>query len=114
MICDAPEQVATGRYSKSHKSLAAQGGCTSVGGLMAARGLTQLDVLWADLHGAEVQALRGAPLDRIGHVHIGTHGRKMHNASLHLLRAALHLVEYHIPPHDPYFATNDGYIHAVH
>ena len=113
MICDAPEQIATGRYSKSHKSLAAQGGCTSVAGLMAARGLAQLDVLWADLQGAEVQALRGAPLDRIGHVHIGTHGRKMHNTTLHLLRAAGYLIEYHLPPHDPYFATNDGYVHAV-
>ena len=113
MICGAPEQIATGRYTKSHKSLAAEGGCTSVSGLMAARGLSRLDVLWADLQGAEVQALRGAPLDRIDHVHIGTHGRKIHNTTLHLLRASGFLIEYHLPPHDPYFATNDGYIHAV-
>lgn len=113
MICDAPEQRATGRYSKSHQSLAAEGGCVSVSGLMVARGLSRLDVLWADLQGAEVEALRGAPLDRIDHVHIGTHGRKMHNTTLHLLRSSGFLIEYHLPPHDPYFATNDGYIHAV-
>ena len=69
-------------------------------------------MLWADLQGAELEALRGAPLQRISHVHLATHGRKIHNASLNLLRSKGFFVEYHLPAHDTYFKMNDGYIHA--
>ena len=61
---------------------------------------------------AELEALRGAPLQRISHVHLATHGRKIHNASLNLLRSKGFFVEYHLPAHDTYFKMNDGYIHA--
>ena len=108
LVCDSPEQRRQGLYDR----LKRDGACTNVASLMRERGLEHVDVLWADLQGAELEALRGAPLQRISHVHLATHGRKIHNASLNLLRSKGFFVEYHLPAHDTYFKMNDGYIHA--
>jgi len=111
LVCDSPEQHSRGSTA-FYDRLKQGGACTNVAALMRERDLAHADVLWADLQGAELEALRGAPLQRISHVHLATHGRKIHNASLNLLREAGFFVEYHLPAHDKYFGMNDGYIHA--
>lgn len=80
--------------------------CTTVDDLMRWR---DLDVLHADIQGAELDMLAQAPLDRVHQIVLATHSSTLHADCRRVIADAGFVLARDIPCDD----ITDGYIHAI-
>ena len=86
--------------------------CTTVSRIQEDLSLKHIDVFFADIQGAEMQALRIANLSAISHVWLGTHSAQVHNDSRSLLVRAGFFIEYEKINIIAGKWAGDGYIHV--
>lgn len=87
----------------------------SIPGLMRSYSVDRIDLLHADVQGAERTVLEGAHAElaagAIDHIFISTHSANLHNECVRLLRFHHYIIDADIPPKDSY--SYDGLIVAT-
>lgn len=81
--------------------------CTTIPNILHSFDVVKVEVLLADIQGAELEALRSANLSRIHHVWVGTHSINIHQQCKELLLSSGFMIEYEVG-----LIRSDGYIHA--